>query len=59
MRFHKPVMVDEVIRYLQPEKGDIMVDCTVGTAGHSYEIAKLILPQGRLIAIDQDEEVLA
>ncbi|MCK4859410.1 MAG: 16S rRNA (cytosine(1402)-N(4))-methyltransferase RsmH [Candidatus Omnitrophica bacterium] len=55
---HKPVMLNEVIKYLQPKRGDIIVDCTVGAGGHSYEIAKLILPEGKLIGIDQDREVL-
>lgn len=51
-------MLNEVIKYLQPKKGDVIVDCTVGTAGHSYELAKLILPEGRLIGIDQDKQAL-
>ena len=34
------------------------MDCTVGTGGHSCEIAKLILPEGRLIGIDQDKQAL-
>lgn len=51
-------MLNEVIKYLQPKRGDIIVDCTVGAGGHSYEIAKLILPEGKLIGIDQDREVL-
>ena len=55
---HNPVMLNEVIKYLQPKRGDVIVDCTVGTAGHSYELAKLILPEGRLIGIDQDKQAL-
>jgi len=55
---HKPVMLSEIIKYLQPKKGDVIVDCTVGTGGHSYELAKLILPEGRLIGIDRDKEAL-
>ncbi len=52
-------MLNEVIKYLQPKKGDIIVDCTVGTGGHSCEIAKLILPNGILIAVDRDKKMLA
>lgn len=56
---HVPVMPGEVIELLQPQKGHIVVDGTVGGGGHSRLIAEAILPGGRLIAIDRDEETLA
>ena len=34
-RLHVPVMVDEVVQALQPERGGIFVDCTVGLGGHA------------------------
>lgn len=55
---HTPVMLGEVLEYLNLAPGKIIVDATVGTAGHSLEILKKITPGGRLIGIDRDEEAL-
>ena len=54
---HVPVLVDEVRTLLQPERGGIFVDCTVGLAGH----ARMLLDGGatRLIGIDRDTDALA
>ena len=51
---HRPVMVSEVLEYLKPEKGKVIVDGTVGTGGHAESILGYIMPGGRLIAIDRD-----
>ncbi|MBP6964268.1 MAG: 16S rRNA (cytosine(1402)-N(4))-methyltransferase RsmH [Armatimonadetes bacterium] len=58
-RFHVPVMVAEVLHYLDPQTGQTVVDGTVGGAGHAFEIASRIMPGGRLIGIDRDGEALA
>ncbi len=55
---HRPVMLDEVISFIKPGKGDIIVDATIGAGGHSSEILKRIGPEGLLIGIDKDEEIL-
>ena len=55
---HRPVMLDEVISFIKPGKGDIIVDATIGAGGHSCEILKRIGPEGLLIGIDKDEEIL-
>ena len=55
---HKPVMLNEVLSFIKPGKGDIIVDATIGAGGHSCEILKLIEPDGLLIGIDKDEEIL-
>jgi 16S rRNA (cytosine1402-N4)-methyltransferase len=54
---HVPVLVDEVRTLLQPERGGIFVDCTVGLGGHS----RMLLESGaeRLIGIDRDTDALA
>ena len=54
---HVPVLVDEVRALLEPERGGIFVDCTVGLGGH----ARMLLDAGaaRLIAIDRDADALA
>lgn len=55
---HRPVMLDEVISFINPGKGDIIVDATIGAGGHSCEILKKIQPDGLLIGIDKDAEIL-
>ena len=37
---HAPVMTAEVLQYLQPERGGVFVDCTVGLGGHAREGAR-------------------
>jgi len=32
---HLPVMLDEVLDFLRPQEGNLLVDCTLGLAGHS------------------------
>ena len=56
--WHQPVMTDEVLRYLAPASGDVMADGTVGTGGHSLAILPRLLPDGRLVAIDRDQDAL-
>jgi len=55
---HVPVMLNEVIAALRPQKGDIIVDCTLGGAGHSIHIGRMIGPDGMLIGIDRDPAAL-
>jgi len=57
-KFHIPVMLNEVLNYLNLAPGKIIVDATIGTGGHSSEILKKIQPKGKLIGIDRDEESL-
>jgi 16S rRNA (cytosine1402-N4)-methyltransferase len=54
---HTPVMVEEVVRFLKPESGDVVVDATIGAGGHSRAIVKHLGPQGLLIGIDRDPEM--
>lgn len=54
--FHTPVMVEEVMEFLNPSSPFTYLDCTLGTGGHSYEILKRSSPLGRIIGIDKDEE---
>ena len=55
---HIPVLLDEVVKQAQGFKGDVFVDCTLGGAGHSVEIAKVLGKDGLLIGIDQDTEAI-
>ncbi len=55
---HKPVMCEEVLEYLKLSGGMTVVDATIGCGGHSDKILERILPKGRLIGIDRDQEAL-
>lgn len=55
---HIPILKDEIIENLNILPNGIYVDCTVGGAGHSREIAKKLNANGTLICFDQDIEAL-
>jgi 16S rRNA (cytosine1402-N4)-methyltransferase len=54
---HIPVMTAEVLDFLQPSRGGLFVDCTVGLGGH----ARALLEAGaaRVIGLDRDRDALA
>lgn len=54
---HTPIMLKEVIDGLKINPDGIYVDCTIGGAGHSFEIAKK-LRKGKLYGFDRDEEAI-
>lgn len=55
--FHEPVLLAEVLAALEPERGGVFVDCTVGLGGHT----RALLEHGadRVIGFDRDQEALA
>lgn len=55
---HKSVLVQETLEYLKCEDKKVILDCTVGGAGHAKEILKRLPPGGRLIGIDADKKAL-
>ncbi|MFA5256215.1 MAG: 16S rRNA (cytosine(1402)-N(4))-methyltransferase RsmH [Candidatus Omnitrophota bacterium] len=55
---HQSVLLNKTVSYLNLSKGAVVVDATVGGGGHSEEILKNILPDGRLIGIDADPDAL-
>ena len=54
---HTPVLLDEVLVYLQCSRGGIFVDATVGEGGHSEAILKAA-SQNTVIGIDCDREII-
>lgn len=55
MFHHVTVLKQEAVDGLDLKPDGIYVDCTLGGAGHSELIASQLGPNGRLIAIDQDD----
>ena len=54
---HEPVMTGEVVTILEPARGGLFVDCTVGAGGHAR--ALLDRGAGRVLGVDRDRDVLS
>lgn len=52
---HLPVLLQETLELLNPQEGELVVDGTLGLAGHSSEMLKRVGPEGFLYAFDLDE----
>lgn len=55
---HRPVMLAEILTALDPRPGQVVVDCTVGWAGHAAELLRRVGPDGKVIGIDFDADNL-
>ncbi len=51
---HTPVLLKEVLEYLDPKPNQNFIDATVGDGGHAKEILKLTAPDGKLLGVDRD-----
>jgi len=56
---HVPVMVEEVVKFLQPGAGGNYVDGTLGGGGHTRAILERSAPDGRVLGIDADAQAIA
>lgn len=56
---HIPVMLDEVLTWLNPQPGQTIVDGTLGGGGHSRQLAERVGPNGLVIALDRDPQAVA
>jgi 16S rRNA (cytosine1402-N4)-methyltransferase len=56
MNYHTPVMVEQVIRFLEPAAGRVYLDGTLGTGGHTEALLEKSAPTGRVLGIDTDAE---
>jgi len=54
---HTPVMLEEVLEWLQIKADGTYIDATLGAGGHSEAIAERI-SSGRLISLDRDAQAL-
>jgi 16S rRNA (cytosine1402-N4)-methyltransferase len=55
---HEPVLVEEIMFWMQCKPGGIYVDCTLGYAGLASHILDHISPDGILVGIDRDAAAL-
>ncbi|MDG3002507.1 16S rRNA (cytosine(1402)-N(4))-methyltransferase RsmH [Paludisphaera mucosa] len=55
---HRPVLIDEVVAWLAPREGSILVDGTAGAGGHAAALARRVGDSGRVVAFDRDPEML-
>jgi 16S rRNA (cytosine1402-N4)-methyltransferase len=56
---HRPVLLDEVVAWLAPAEGMVLLDGTVGAGGHAAALASRVGASGRVIGLDRDPDMLA
>ncbi len=54
---HIPVLLKEVIEYLNPQPNENFIDATIGEGGHSLAILKKIAPQGKVLGVELDSAI--
>jgi 16S rRNA (cytosine1402-N4)-methyltransferase len=55
---HVPVLLNEVVHWLDPRPGMVLVDGTVGGGGHARALAEKLGDKGLLIGIDRDSAAI-
>ncbi len=55
---HRPVMLEEAVAALAPKDGETVVDATFGGGGHARRILEKLAPDGRVVGIDRDPQVV-
>ena len=58
MSIHMPVLAGEIKVLLNLKEGDIAIDATLGAGGHAREMLVAVGNSGRMLAIEQDEEMI-
>lgn len=56
---HVPVLLDSVLRLLEPMKGESYLDLTAGYGGHAAEVVKRTGTLDRAVLVDRDENAIA
>ena len=51
---HVPVLLDQVVHWLEPRPGAVLVDGTLGGGGHARALAAAVGNDGLVIGIDRD-----
>ena len=55
---HIPVLLQEVLHYLNPQPNEDVIDATINGGGHAQAILERIAPKGQLLGIDRDPSIL-
>ncbi len=55
---HTPVLLEEVLHFLNPQSGGRFIDATAGAGGHAAAILERTAPDGALLVVDQDDSAL-
>lgn len=55
---HIPVMTNELLELMAPQKNQNFIDATLGTGGHALEVLKYTVPNGKLLGIDHDVQAI-
>ena len=58
MYTHTPVLLQEALKYLDPNQGQNFVDATLGGGGYSLALLECIGPSGRVLSIDLDKKAI-
>lgn len=56
---HFPVLLTEVLRYLQPQEGDSYLDLTAGYGGHAEQVLERTLQPSNSTLVDRDHNAIA
>lgn len=56
---HTPVLLKEVLQYLDPKPGDTFVDATLGGGGYSKALLEAVGSKGTVLSIDLDPAAIA
>lgn len=59
MTIHVPVLAREILEWLQPAPGHIIVDGTLGGGGHTRLLAERVGDSGKIIGLDRDPAAIA
>ena len=55
-KYHRPIMLEEILGFLAPSPEKIVLDGTLGSGGHANAFLERSSPSGRVIGIDADGE---
>ena len=54
---HKPVLLNAVLQYLDPQPGQKFIDATVSHGGHGFALWCSVQPGGQMLGIEWDSEL--
>lgn len=57
--YHIPIMLEQVVNLLEPERGGVFVDGTLGGGGHARALLERLPAGSRLFGIDRDTDALS